>query len=783
MRRSAARQSPRARALAAFFGLAALVSLEYATLIQHPPAGRVLGVAAIATAGGAALAGSARMRGPAPLAAALRVLLLLATFAGGLLAIGVPPALLLPGQWAALVRDLRGGFDGLEGWLWPFRGQERWPRVTVLAVLPVALMTASASCFWPSSRRLGARRALALATLIALLLAGVVNQTAPAWRVQGLALLLALAAWLWLPSLSSARLSRAALWLAAAAAGALALVPVLDGRMPWIDYRSWDPLATEVAFDWDQTYGPISWSRSTATMFTIAEPRPELLKVTALDRFDGVRFLRSDAPPGRVALDLAGAGGASGPAWGPNASAAAGLAELREEFTRTATSTATRTATVTLAGLRSTQLVDGGGLATGVEWLGGAAPQLRRAADGTLALASAPASGTRYRVSSYAPAPAPAVMRAAGRAFPGAYLAYARFELPAADASGFLAPDRAAEARAGAGAARLVGAPAPGVSPASDPAIAARIEASPYGPMFALARRLAAGAASSFDVVERTARYLIEGYRYNEHPRQARYPLEAFLFGRAGGYCQQFSGAMTLMLRMDGIPARVAVGFAPSVYDPASGGWVVRALDAHAWVEVYFAGIGWVPFDPTPPSTTPLSLQGTIAPSQRPEPAAGSARGSRGARSGPAARRAGALPAGRGGALAPWALAPFLAIALGALALGWRWLAAAGRLRCDLEGDASGAVAELRAALARVDFPVAPTTTLAQLEARLCAAGQSAAGRYVGLLARARYAAAPGARATPRDRRELRRALAAGRGVAGALRAVLALPPGVERRA
>ena len=56
------------------------------------------------------------------------------------------------------------------------------------------------------------------------------------------------------------------------------------------------------------------------------------------------------------------------------------------------------------------------------------------------------------------------------------------------------------------------------------------------------------------------------------------------------------------MLRMSGIPARVASGFSPGSLNRDTGEYRVRDLDAHSWVEVYFAGIGWVTFDPTPPA-------------------------------------------------------------------------------------------------------------------------------------------------------------------------------------
>lgn len=65
------------------------------------------------------------------------------------------------------------------------------------------------------------------------------------------------------------------------------------------------------------------------------------------------------------------------------------------------------------------------------------------------------------------------------------------------------------------------------------------------------------------------------------------------------GYCQQYASTMTILLREAGIPARFVEGFLPGERDPSTGTEIVRNSNSHAWVEVYFPGYGWVPFDPT----------------------------------------------------------------------------------------------------------------------------------------------------------------------------------------
>jgi transglutaminase-like putative cysteine protease len=75
--------------------------------------------------------------------------------------------------------------------------------------------------------------------------------------------------------------------------------------------------------------------------------------------------------------------------------------------------------------------------------------------------------------------------------------------------------------------------------------------------------------------------------------------LEDFLFESKTGYCEQFATAMALMARTLGIPARVALGFLPGTLDK-DGKYVVQMHDMHAWPELYFDGVGWVRFEPTP---------------------------------------------------------------------------------------------------------------------------------------------------------------------------------------
>lgn len=81
--------------------------------------------------------------------------------------------------------------------------------------------------------------------------------------------------------------------------------------------------------------------------------------------------------------------------------------------------------------------------------------------------------------------------------------------------------------------------------------------------------------------------------------------VEQFLFVDKQGFCEQIASSLVVMLRSQGIPARLTVGYAPGQRNPFTGMWEVRARDAHAWAEVWFPGLGWQAFDPT--ASVPLA--------------------------------------------------------------------------------------------------------------------------------------------------------------------------------
>lgn len=121
-----------------------------------------------------------------------------------------------------------------------------------------------------------------------------------------------------------------------------------------------------------------------------------------------------------------------------------------------------------------------------------------------------------------------------------------------------------------------------------------------------LAARVMGGGPAA-ERARRLESHLIDNYSYTLDfvGRSPENPIEEFLFRHRSGQCEYFASAMVLMLRSQGIPARLVTGFLGGEYNPFEGYTIVRENNAHAWVEAYFPGQGWRIFDPTPPAGRP----------------------------------------------------------------------------------------------------------------------------------------------------------------------------------
>jgi hypothetical protein len=267
-------------------------------------------------------------------------------------------------------------------------------------------------------------------------------------------------------------------------------------------------------------------------------------------------------------------------------------------------------------------------------------------------------------------------------------------------------------------------------------------------PAVALAARLDPPGTTPYRFATNVIAYLHRHERYTvDPPPPGGLPLISFLFATHAGYCQQYAGAMALLLRLRGVPARVAVGFTSGAV--RRGVYHVTDLDAHAWVEVYFPGWGWVDFDPTPAGPGAAATGGAFSsPGRKLAPVAASPSHAR--------RLAGvALPGHSrhrrlaGGSLLPWLEAVLALACVGLVGVGVG-------LRRQRPLTLATLVSEVEAAHRAAGRPLAPGTTL------LSAAGalDGAAAAYLRGLAGARYAgAAPAREAVRRGRRALRQAL------------------------
>lgn len=730
----------RAAVVVALAGLLVLCLVRWFALVQAAPAGRAVAFALASAAAGAALARSAAGRPRALVAAVFAVALV----AAALLAAGTPAAMLSPRHWGALAAGLGDGVSALPGVTVPYRGLDPWAGIAILAGGCLLAAAAGLAAGW--RRRGGAAGArgctiLALGVLFAI--PAVELTTARPW-VVGAVFALGICVLLLADRVPRGLAGAGGAVVVVAVLAGMALGPALDRDGPIVDLQR---LASRLEaahpdrFDWSHGYGPLTWPRDGRVLLRVKAPRPSYWKAEDLELFDGVRWR---AATGGDPLLPTHDGLARHPSW-------------RERVR------------VTLGGMSSHDFIAPGEILSISH--APARPVSSRPGGFEVGLGHRDLTdGDGYVAVSYVPRPTPAMLRAAPATYPG-YLVDDLSMLTPPDGSMGRTTIRFAPFGSGLGPI----ASGPGVRPG---AAAAVLRRSGYGRTYDLARRLAAASATPYDLVQHVERYLAQpAFAYDEQPPRHRLPLPAFLFADRVGYCQHFSGAMALLLRMGGIPARVAGGFTSGRLDAGHRAYVVRDLDAHSWVEAWFAGIGWVTFDPTP-GIAPARSQGGGGASAVPGVVPGGPQpfqGRVGGDPGPGVAAAAATPSGGGGS--PWlavaVVAGAAALASGALAVRRRVRRARGRRRAS-------EVEELERALRRTGRRVAPATTLLALERRFAAS--PGARDYVRAVAARRYAADAVAGPNARDRRALRRELARGLGLGGTLRAWWALPPRPGRR-
>jgi transglutaminase-like putative cysteine protease len=717
--------------LATFTALALYGALRWATLEQPGPGARLAGLLALAIlVAGAGPWLDKRSRPLAAAGAAFAVFAMLAIC-------GIPVSWLIHGRVAVITQGIGLGLSALPGALVPYIGIDAWVRVVIALGAGVLLLDAAIMIAFAPNTLGDLRRAAAALPLIALAVvpATLVHPQLP--YVQGFVLFALVAAFMWGERVAAPRAGGAVAVAGAAGLAAAIIAPGLDEHHAWVNYQG---LANSLApshvdtFDWTQRYGPFSWSRADRDVLDVQAARADYWKAENLDVFNGVGWGTGSGVTGsRVP--------------GPSP------ASLRRW---------TQTIQVTIRALSTTELI-AGGVASRPEHVGQAV--VPGISAGTWVTGAALQPGDTYTVSTYSPDPTAAELRRDNGAYPVANLAdeltiglpWRGLQTGAPDEVQFPVFHSGGQVQNVIGPANVPG--------------RLLIDGSPYERAYALARVLARQAATPFAFVQAVERYLASanGFSYDEDPPRSPYPIESFLFSARRGYCQQFAGAMALLLRMGGLPARVAAGFATGDYEAALHQYVVSDTDAHAWVEVWFPGYGWVRFDPTPVVAPARSGSHASLPALSGTGGNRSAKKSRARGLGGTDRTsAGPSSVHRVGGGVPVAalIVGVLAVgALGALALGAFVTAPATEQRL---------VAELERALARTGRPLVGGVTLQALEHRLRSSPEAQA--YVRALRLARFG---GASELPdaRQRRALRAYLGAGLGLIGRLRAWWALPP------
>jgi transglutaminase-like putative cysteine protease len=358
--------------------------------------------------------------------------------------------------------------------------------------------------------------------------------------------------------------------LALAAIAATSSEAVAKGE--FLSWKRWDPYdqparPVGVRYVWNANYGGIHFPEKVTRVLRVDGPNRFLYwRATTLDLFEEDRWVEELRPTGST----------SNPYELPRDALMPAAAGIKESWIR---------ADVTVDALRDHHLA---GPSMPVAYDPRGLGTINYDADGVATLADGLRRGMRYTVWAYAPRATPVQL--------------ARARLP-------VEADQSVLTRflqLGPGLAVL-----PFGSPAREKRLRELMANEFYGPsvrrykaVFDRARTLAGDAATPYAAAVTLEAWFRSqgGFTYDEQPRVGwnEPPLVSFVTRTKEGYCQHFAGAMALMLRSLGIPARVAVGFTSGAYDRAKRRWTVTDHDAHAWVEIWFDGFGWLPFDPTP---------------------------------------------------------------------------------------------------------------------------------------------------------------------------------------
>lgn len=720
--------------LLTFTGLAIFGVLHWSRLVEPAASGALLAVVAASLAGAVVLLAVARRRPAARVRAAAMLLVGATLLVVALAAAGVAGRYFLdPYAWNELAAGIGQGLSAVPSVSIPYSGLDEWTRSVM--VLGGGALVGAAALLAFAVRRDGAvgypvAAAVALATLYAV---AIIQRDSERPFLAGAAFALLLALFLWLERVERRSAKLAIAGVATAVLVALVAAPRIDASRALLDYEGIAQSLTRsgtTQYDWNHRYGPLTWPRDGREVLRVRARAGSYWKAVDLVAFDGIRWTRA-----------------------AEHAQSSSIMTPRESGWR-------ETIRVTVRALRSSQFVAAGttlGIPTSPRpWM--------RSAPGRFETSGQPLQrGQAYRARVYVPRPTPAQMRAAGSAYPDELLAdYG--------AIGVRPPSRT-------GGVQRITLPFWGRHDAGSSMAQpdAAMRGSPSARTYTLVRRLRAQASNPYEYMRAIERHLRRGFAYTERPRPSAVPLEAFLFRDRAGYCQQFSGAMALLLRLGGVPARVAAGFSPGVFDAERREYVVRDVDAHSWVEVYFPQIGWVTRDPTPAVSPARSQTADVTPDG---PDASVALGAGGERAtGASAERGSARGTGGGAGEQGSALAGEAIAALGLLlALAIALAIRVGRNRREPSNDED--VAELRRALERSGRTAQPQLTLEALAQRF--AGTVAEG-YVRLLCAARYGYGV-ERPSRAQRAGLRRELAAGLGLRGRLRAWRALPPRARRR-